>query len=300
MNFTNIFQKEKKKQENDTKIPSVKFCDSKLRELVGKIFQLENIEREFGIILKNVGISEDEICNLKSWHQNPSFSINLSADCYLEKSQEIAKLELEKMGGLDMILNNTITINYKNFEKTYRYYKGEIKQEAEKARNLKTGNEFKFEYIADTSYFYLSNDNNYMEIIFRGPEDISYTAFDMFKLNNDKELTDYLFNLQFSIDFDALCQNLKDFYFKNKCSKLEIKIKKKFETDLEVTDFLKVDDTGITDLMVTKNGQSYVSCNYTTQRYLNLYKIAAERNSKIFETQTEKDIKKILKLIKKK
>lgn len=295
MKFLDFFQK---KEKPVPKIPMVIFSDAELKTLVGNIFQLNDIEKEFGLILKNVGISEDEVCSIENWHQNPSVTINLNADCYLQKSQEALKLKLEKMGGLDMMIpDNTIKVISQNTEKTYCYYNGSTEQSRRKEKNTETGSELKIAYCYSQVKYFLSNPENSVDITFHMPKDQTYIKH--YKITNDEELINYLLNLEFPIDFDGLCDELKGIYYSNNCSELEVKIKTQVYGNSELIDVLRVDDSGITDFMITKDGQSYVACN-NALKYLELNRIAIERNLYGFVNNKMPAKQNILKLQKKK
>ena len=280
------FNEEENKQIEKQNIPLVKFNDTKLQLKIGewtgilnskKLSQLSylnnypyldveelikktniledttdllnNISKEFGKILKELGVDKDEICTI-DYHNIDDFSFN----CHFEKANKDAKISL-KWDDIDHDPRISIEDNNKKEEYYYgRAYNNKPSKLYFKNYTLYRENNSLFRYLTESFASFRLNENNYslsLEVSRpKGNKDSVY------KLNNEEELQEYLLNLSFPIDISDVYKHISEIALGpiNEYPYIQIEVKNNIDKKNSITtDYIYIKNGQLTNFIITKN-----------------------------------------------
>lgn len=242
---------------------------------------LEEIEKRFGNLLKDIGINNEELCIFSEFNQE-----NLSFKCSFYDAEDDATISL-RYGNMDFM--DQLIIEYNGCVKRYDFLPATDKRTEKLSLSSFSkkidDNDLKlYRYISEYNYNCDIYDNNNRVFI-----NISYP--EMLKENeinpyiDEEKMEELLSSYKFPIKIDELCKKITE-AFKIDCNsfpKISIKIKKmEGYNEKELTDEVLFKKGEFKKFVITKDQKTLSLDNFDNWSYVSSeYNVAKNQDNKI-------------------
>lgn len=167
---------------------------------------LNEIESEFSSMLAKAGVDKSETCILDNLDID-TFSFN----CHLKNADRDAKISLTWGDPIEEPAH--FTFEDQDTAATYDHFYFRDGRESElnlRSYTINNGERaFKRELWGHAAYFTIASGDYILTITVKTPDSIGY-CFDMYRLNNESQLQEYLSNISLPTDISELYKQVRD------------------------------------------------------------------------------------------